>query len=386
VTVAVAVAIAAALVSGAAAAAAIFAMRRARAATGTLEDEIRRGKARFAEVVAREAEQRAADLERTLALARSESMAALANEERRIAEERRTDVAEREREASARLAESLTAAQREIETRVAAWTADLSRLQESLADEIARLSQRQVQLTTQIEARIDADAERLQVALEEQRALASKAREELLRTADEVASATAADLEAHGVERRKALQELADRLRARERELQEQIDREQAEATQRVAVQLGDVEHRQLEQLRRTVSREATGYAEAAAQQFDITIRAAREDAARRLGRELDLAVERFAREAEGVLAERVESVADAAVKRVETRLRGVGGGLDRQRDEALHAVEESAHAVEADLRRRLEGIAADAETERLAIEARLRELQRRLDELATRA
>ena len=151
-------------------------------------------------------------------------------------------------------------------------------------------------------------------------------------------------------------------------------------------MQLGDVEHRQLEQLRRTVSREATGYAEAAAQQFDITIRAAREDAARRLGRELDLAVERFAREAEGVLAERVESVADAAVKRVETRLRGVGGGLDRQRDEALHAVEESAHAVEADLRRRLEGIAADAETERLAIEARLRELQRRLDELATRA
>ena len=87
--------------------------------------------------------------------------------------------------------------------------------------------------------------------------------------------------------------------------------------------QLGDVEHRQLEQLRRTVSREATGYAEAAAQQFDTTIRAAREDAARRLGRELDLAVERFAREAEGVLAERVEHVVDAAVKRVEKRLAG---------------------------------------------------------------
>ena len=124
-----------------------------------------------------------------------------------------------------------------------------------------------------------------------------------------MAAAAAADLEAHGIERRKALQELADRLRLRERELQEQIDREQAEAMQRVAAQLGDVEHRQLEQLRRTVSREATGYAEAAAQQFDTTIRAAREEAARRLGRELDLAVERFAREAEGVLAERVEHV-----------------------------------------------------------------------------
>ena len=37
-------------------------------------------------------------------------------------------------------------------------------------------------------------------------------------------------------------------------------------------------------------------------------IRTAREEAARRLGRELDLAVERFAREAESVLAERVEA------------------------------------------------------------------------------
>jgi hypothetical protein len=46
----------------------------------------------------------------------------------------------------------------------------------------------------------------------------------------------------------------------------------------------------------------ATKLRRAAAQQFDTTI-ARREDAARRLGRELDLAVERFVREAEGVLA-----------------------------------------------------------------------------------
>jgi hypothetical protein len=303
-----------------------------------------------------------------------------------MAEERRTDVAERERDASAKLAGNLTAAQREVEVRLAEWTIDLSRLQESLADEIARISQRQSQLTTQIEARIDSDAERLQASLEEQRTLNAKLREDLVRNAQEVATAAAADLESHGIERRKALQELADRLRVRERELQEQIDREQAEAMQRVAVQLGDVEHRQLEQLRRTVSREATGYAEAAAQQFDTTIRAAREEAARRLGRELDLAVERFAREAEGVLAERVEHLADAAVKRVEKRLQRMGGGLDRQRDEAMRTLEVSAHEVVSDLRRRLEGIAAEAEAERIALEARLHELQRRLDELAARA
>ena len=117
---------------------------------------------------------------------------------------------------------------------------------------------------------------------------------------------------------------------------------------QRVAAQLGDVEHRQLEQLAPHRLARGDGYAEAAAQQFDTTIRAAREEAARRLGRELDLAVERFAREAEGVLAERVEHVADAAVKRVEKRLQGLGGGLDRQRDEAMRTLELSAHEVEA--------------------------------------
>ncbi len=86
------------------------------------------------------------------------------------------------------------------------------------------------------------------------------------------------------------------------------------------------------------------------------------------------------------MLAERVEHVSEAAVKRVEKRLAGLGGGLDRQRDEALRTLEQRAHEVESDLRRRLDGIAAEAEAERTALEARLHDLQRRLDELAARA
>jgi len=58
----------------------------------------------------------------------------------------------------------------------------------------------------------------------------------------------------------------------------------------------------------------------------------------------------------------------------------------DRQRDETMRTLEVSAHEVESELRRRLEGIAAEAEAERIALEARLHELQRRLDELAARA
>jgi len=110
----------------------------------------------------------------------------------------------------------------------------------------------------------------------------------------------------------------------------------------------------------------------AASAQFDTAIRTAREEAARRLGRELDLAVERFAREAEGVLTERMNHVSDAAAKRVEERLGRLRAALERQRDDALKSLEERAHQVESGLRERLHEIAADAESERAVLEARL--------------
>ena len=109
-------------------------------------------------------------------------------------------------------------------------------------------------------------------------------------------------------------------------------------------------------------------------------------EAARRLSRELDLAVERFGREAEGVLTERLNHVSDAAAQRVEDRLTRLRAALDRQRDDALHSLEDRAHQVESSLRERLHEIATDAESERSVIETRLQELARRLEELTTRA
>ncbi|HEV2591738.1 MAG TPA: hypothetical protein VGU02_07570, partial [Gaiellaceae bacterium] len=106
----------------------------------------------------------------------------------------------------------------------------------------------------------------------------------------------------------------------------------------------------------------------------------------RRLSRELDIAVERFAREAETVLTERLNQAGDAAAARVEERLGRLRSNLERQRDDALSSLEERAHAVEASLRERLREIASDAEAERAVLEVRLIELGRRVDELATRA
>jgi hypothetical protein len=386
VTPATTVAVAAACVAVLALLASLFVLVKVRSHQGLLEREIEHGKSAFDEVIAVELAQRAEELERTLARLRADSLSLLAEEERRITEERRRDVAERERDATERLSEQLLAAQTAVEQRLAEWTSDVGKLQESLGGDLKRVEARQKALMTEADAKIGKDAERLQTSVEEQRQLVTRLRAELTSAGQEVMQQANTELEQHAAERRRALHEVADRLRKRERDLQELVEREGNEATQRIQLALGDIERRQIEQLQRIIARETARYTEAASAQFDTTIRSAREEAARRLSRELDLAVERFGREAEGVLTERLNHVSDAAATRVEERLARLRAALERQRDDALKSLEDRSHQVESGLRERLHEIAADAESERAVLEARLHELGRRLDELAARA
>jgi hypothetical protein len=385
VTVAAVVAVAAACLAGVALLACILVLRKVRAHERLLDRAIERGRAEFDEVVTREIATRASELEATLARARADSISQLAEEERRIAEERRRDVAERERDATARLAQQLVQAQAAVDQRVVDWQNDVEKLQQGLDVELKRIEARQRHLMAEVESKIGQDAEALQSDIEEQRTLIARMRAELKRAAEEIAEQANAELEQHAAERRHALHDVADRLRRRERDMQELIDREGGDAAQRIQLALGDIERRHIEQLQRTMSRETTRYAEAAALSFDSAIKSAREEAARRLSRELDLSVERFAREAEGVLTDRLNALTEAAAGRVEERLSRLQSALERQRDDALVSLEERAHLVESSLRDRLREIAADAESERTVLEGRLHELARRLDELATR-
>jgi uncharacterized protein (UPF0264 family) len=360
-------------------------VRRARAEQHLLERQIEQGKSQFDEVVSQEVEERSEELARTLARARADAISQLAEEERRIADERRRDVAERERDATQRLGNQLLVVQEAVERRVRDWAGDIEKLQAGLNDELKRVEARQRLLMAEVAAKIGQDAEGLQGQVEEQKQILATLRMDLKRAADALILQSGHDLEQHAAERRRALHELAERLRKREHDLQELIEREGNEAAQRVQLALGDVERRQVEQLQRLVARETTRYAEAAGAQFDTAIRTAREEAARRLGRELELAVERFAREAEGVLTERVNHVSDAAARRFEERLGRLRAGLDRQRDDALGSLEERARQVESALRERLQEIAADAESERAILDVRLQELARRIEEITAK-
>jgi hypothetical protein len=342
--------------------------------------------AELAAVVERESAQRAGELERTLTRARADSSSLLTEQERRLADDRRREAAQHEASAAAALAEALVATQRQVDDRLRTWSEDLDRQQRAVTAQLAQLAQRQKQLISDAEMRIASDAERLEGESEQQREGLMRLRDELARAIQETVSTGNSELETYAAERRRALHELNDRIRRRERALRDQVDREEAEAKARIQAGFADVERRQVEQLQRLLDRATASYSEAAGQQFADAIRSSREEAATRLTRELDRAVQTFAREAERVLAERMAQVGDAGALRLEKRLSQIAAGLERQRAEAMSEFEQRLTGGEHELRRRMDALIADAEADRAVLEARLHELARRVDEAIARA
>lgn len=347
------------------------------------EAHVAAAQARLLELVEVEAADRATELERTLARARADSISLLADEERRIAEERRTAFSDRERELVASLTQALTDVQAQVAQRLADWKQDLDRAADSTKERLAELSERQRLLLTDAEARLVADSDRLAAESESQREGMSRLRTDIDRALEETLGLATTEIEAHASERRRALHQLEERMRRREKELMEQVEREEVEAAQRIRAGFSDVERRQIEQMARNVERATASYADEATQQFATLVKSSREDAARRLARELDRAVETFAREAEVVLAERLAHVGDAGAQRLESRLDAAAKALERQRDEWMTALDGRIGELENDVRRRLEELAADAEAERAVLEARLQELLRRMESTA---
>jgi hypothetical protein len=325
------------------AALAALAVRRALDRALAIDQETQRVRAAVRAATDEELRVRTTELEQALQLARAESISRLADEERRIAEQRRHAVVEREQEATRRLTASLIEVERRVEQRIAAWVGDLERGEARLAEEVERLATRQKDLFAQAETRLAADAERLEASSDQQRAHVQQLRVELEKVAAQALEQSRAELETHAAERRRALHEVSERLRARERGMQEQIEREEGEAIRRIQAGLAEIERRQLDQLKRIVDRTATSVSEAAAAEFDTAIRASREEAARRLSRELERAVDTFLRQAHGLLTEQLAKATETAEQRVDERANRAITALERARDAAVDAVDRHA-------------------------------------------
>jgi len=362
------------------AAVAAIGVRRGVEHSRRIEAEIERAENRLARVVARGADERSAELDRVLARARAESLSLIADEERRIVESRRTVIAEREQAAAHELNDALAETQRRVEQRLAGWSEDLERAQANMFDQLQTLAGRQRRLIQEAEERLAADAERLESESEGQRAAFVKLRDEVERATEQSMESARTELETHAVERRHALHELNERLRLQERELREALEREQNEALQSIQLTFKDVERRLVERLERVVDRSTAQHVDAAAMQFSETIKSSREESAKRLSRELERSVESFGKQAESMMSERVANVGQAAEQRLDRRLADAEAAIETRRDEVIAAVEQRLTAAELELRQRLEELAADGEAERGVLEARLFELQRRVD------
>jgi hypothetical protein len=321
-----------------------------------LSDQARTELAHFVETEMRE---RTLQLERLLARERANAGHQLGEQERRLAEERR-DIVERQAErARVELTQAVSAVQERLERRLMAWAADLDRGQRELEAHLTELTQKQRQAVTAYEARLAADSERVEAASEEQRLALLKLREELQRLGTDFLEEGRSEIEIHAAERRRALHEVGERIRNRERSLREQIEHEEVEARNRLASSLTDVERRQLAGLERALERATSRLTEYAEKQFDAQIRESREKAAERLSRELEKGIEQFARQAEKEVSDRITEMARQTAERLQKRVTDVAQAGETQHEIAAERVR--------DLAERLEEAMAAAE-DRLAV------------------
>jgi hypothetical protein len=273
-----------------------LALRRARASATDTERLVAQARTAVREAVAAETAAHSEEIRRLLARERAETAALLGSEERRLAEERRVEYEERARHSSERLADELTRGERRLEERLRGFSEDLERAQRHLETQLARLEQRNKQAIADVEARLEREAGELGSTADEQRKTVLRLREELQRAAGQAVGEALDELEAQTFERRRAIEETTERLRAREKAISESIEQGESDVRARLDVVLVEWERRQTERLARVTEREVERHAQLAMMALDERLRVAREEAITRLNRELDRAVEMLAR------------------------------------------------------------------------------------------
>jgi hypothetical protein len=331
-------------------------------------------RASLAETIQANTAYQLADFERVIARERAAASQLLAEQERQLAEERRDVVARQGERARVELTEAVTSVQERLERRLTAWAADLDRGQRELEVRLGELSQRQREAVESYEARLAADAERIKGMSEEQRLGLLKLRDDLKRLGTEFLEEGRSEIEVHAAERRRALHEVAERVRARERALRDQVDHEEAEAKGRLSSGVSEAERRHLASLERALERAANRLAEASETQFDAQIKASREKAAERLAGELERGIEQFARQAEQEISDRISQMARATADRLQRRIAEVARTAEAQHelaadrirrlserlDETLAAAEERAETLGAELSRSTQALDRD--------------------------
>jgi hypothetical protein len=257
----------------------------------------------------------------SIARAQADSLSSYVAEERRLADQRRGELAVRERELSDRMAELVAAVEQRVEERLRAWESDLERAQNALHGAVSTLEQRMRQRISEVESRVATEADELDAAIDEHRAAAVRLREELESSTRDSLARALEELQTQADDRRRTVDELNDRLRQHEHSVSEQVDRAESEARTRIELAFAELERRQVEHLERAIAREIDTRSESGAIEFENRMRAIREEAAARLHDELDRIAETFLRRADSLIATELQQAVTAASQRLDDRI-----------------------------------------------------------------
>ncbi len=318
-----------ALVAAAAAQAGALGLSRGLGRLRSLEEEQERLLERLDTALDEHAAIRIAELERTLVRERAETVHLLGEQERAIRDDHRAEIDRHADEALNRLTEEITSNQERLENRLSAWSSDLERAQQQLKTRLEELIRKQAEALQGHEARLEDHAAEVASLEQAQQAELGRIRAEVERASQEVLTTMQGELEVHAAERRRALHEVSERLRSRERSMREQIEREGLEFRGQLDSTLSDVERRHLEQLERSLDRAVLRLSEDAERRFDQQLKDSREKTAERLSREIEHNMERFTKTAEQQVAGRIAEAAQLSASK-----------FQRQVDDVVRAAE----------------------------------------------
>jgi len=347
-----------------------------------IEHELERGKAMLRSEIDSEVRSRVGELERILARARADSSSQLAEQERALAETRRHAVAEAEQSLKEKLAQMLAKTQRDVDERIESWQRDLGHSETVISREVSELVRGVQGMVQETRARIEADGERISAESEEQRILIGRLREEMSATIEQALAGNHEELEKFANERRRAIQDILERLTRREREVMERVEREEAEIQRRVQAGAAEIERKQLEKLQRFTERTMSSVSDDHASQFEDAMREAREEAARRLHRELERAVEAYARRAQSALDDRLRTLSDESAGKIDARMKGALQEMRERADRSWASLEKRVADFELELRARLQNLGSEASRARSSLESHTQQLHRDMDDL----
>ena len=347
-----------------------------------IERELERARVALRTELDSEVRSKAGELDRILARTRADSSSQLAEQERALAETRRHAVAEAEQSLNEKLAQMLAKTQRDVEERIESWQRDLGHSETAISNEVNELIRGVQGMVQETRARIKVDGERISAESDEQRVLIARLREEMSESIEQALAGNQDELEKFANERRRAIQDIVERLTRREREVLERVEREETEIQRRIQAGAAEIERKQLEQLQRFTERTVSSVSDAHASQFDDAMSEAREEAARRLRRELDRAVEAYGRNAQSMLDDRLRALSNESAGKIELRMKGALEEMRERADRSWAALEKRVADFELELRARLQNLGSEASSARSSLENRTQQLHRDLDDL----